>query len=73
MKRGRTKGIPFTPEAWMMQYGKEGATFYSEKKDRHLTAIATNYKRKITTERLTTVTTGKETPVAKSITKVTLL
>jgi hypothetical protein len=57
----------------MIANGKEGQVFYSEKKDRHLTAIATHHQRKILTERLIAVTTGKEEPVATNLTKVTLL
>lgn len=62
-----------TVESFMMVNGKANSYFYSEKKDRALTAIATYYKRRILTERLVAVTTGKGKPVAKNITKVTLL
>lgn len=63
----------YTIESWMMVNGKEGQVFYSEKKDRHITAIATHHGRKITTERLVAVTTGKENPIASNLTKVTLV
>ena len=63
----------YTLESWMMANGKSGQQFYSDKIDRHLTAIATHHNRKISTERLITVTTGKNNPIANSITKVTLL
>lgn len=62
-----------TLESWMIKNGKIGKTFYSDKKDRHLTAIAVQHKRKIKTERLIAVTTWKKVPEAKQITKVTLL
>ena len=62
-----------TLESWMIANGKEGDCFYSDKMDKHLTAIATHHKRKILTERLITATTGKAIPIAKNITKVTLL
>lgn len=64
---------PSTIESWMIANGKKGKHFYSDKMDRHLTAIATYYKRKIVTERLITVTTYKKQPKAGVITKVTLL
>ena len=68
---GRPKG-QYTMESWMIANGKEGDFFYSEKADRHLTSLATIHKRKITTERLVAVTTGKENPFAKNIVRVTL-
>jgi hypothetical protein len=63
----------YTIESWMIANGKVGDIFYSDKMDRHLTAISTQHNRKITTERLITVTTGGKTPISKYITKVTLL
>lgn len=62
-----------TLESWMMVNGKAGQVFYSEKKDKHLTALSVHYERKIITERLIAVTTGKEVPSASNLTKVTLL
>lgn len=62
-----------TMESWMIANGKAEQHFYSDKMDRHLTAIATYYKRKIVTERLITITTGGKEPKSKYITKVTLL
>ncbi len=72
---GQIKGArgQFTLESWMIANGKKGKVFYSEKLDRHLTAIATGHKRKIRTERLITVTSHKEKPVAGVLTRVTLL
>lgn len=60
-------------ESWMIANGKSGDHFYSDKIDRHLTALSTYYKRKIVTERLITVTTGGKKPQCKYITKVTIL
>ena len=71
-KMGRPKGQS-TMESWMIANGKTGEHFYSDKMDRHLTAISTHHKRKIITERLITVTTGGKEPKSKYITKVTLL
>jgi hypothetical protein len=68
---GRKKG-QYTAESWMIANGKEGDHFYSDKKDAQLTAIASHLKRKITTERLIVITTGKSEPKCKYITKVTL-
>lgn len=64
---------PSTLEGWFMMFGTKGQVFYSSKKDKDLQAFSTHYKRKISTERLTAVTTGKEIPTCHSITKVTLL
>ena len=60
-------------ESWMIANGKSGDHFYSDKMDRAITASATYYNRKIVTERLITITTGGKEPIAKYITKVTLL
>lgn len=62
-----------TLESWMIANGKVGDYFYSDKMDKHLTAISTHHQRKITTERLITITTGGKEPNAQYITKVTLL
>ena len=70
-KRGRPK-IQCTMEGWMMINGKSGDVFYTDKHDRHITALSSHYKRKITTERLITITTGGKEPLSKYITKVTL-
>jgi hypothetical protein len=69
---GRNKGQS-TMESWMIVNGKQGEHFYSDKADRHLTAISNYHNRKIITERLITVTTGGKEPKSKYITKVTLL
>ena len=70
---GRLKGKQVTMESWMIANAKPGESFYSDKLDRNLTAIAAHHNRKIKTERLIAVTTGKSIPKSKYITKVTLL
>lgn len=62
-----------TLESWFIANGKIGQHFYSDKADRHLTAISTHHKRKIKTERLITVKAGGKKPESQYITKVTLL
>lgn len=52
------KGTQYTMESWMIANEKEGKVFYSDKMDRHITAIASKLKRKVVTERLITITTG---------------
>lgn len=62
-----------TLESWMMVNGKDGDTFYTHKKDKDITAIASYYKRKVNTERLILVSNSKDKPEANAVTKVTLL
>jgi hypothetical protein len=62
-----------TVESFMMINGLTGTSFYSEKKDKDLTAIASYYKRKITTERIIALSKNQNSPISKLITKVTLL
>lgn len=69
---GRTKGT-LTIESLMIANGKAGDHFYSDKMDRHLTAMASYHKRKILTERLITVNMSDQNLKASKITKVTLL
>ena len=69
----KRKNKQYSVESWMIANGKEGDYFYSEKMDKHITAIASHHKRKISTERQLIVTTGKANPSASFITKVTLL
>jgi len=67
------KGQIITYEAWAIANAKPGTVFYSDKQDREITAIASNHKRKITTERLVIVTSAKAEPKANYITKITVL
>jgi hypothetical protein len=62
-----------TMESWMIANSKSGQHFYTDKADRHLTALSSYYKRKIVTERLIATTTGGKEPKSKYITKVTIL
>lgn len=62
-----------TIESYMIANDKIGDSFYSDKADRHLTAISTYYKRKIKTERFIAVTSQSDNPSAHKITKVTIL
>ncbi|MFA5067967.1 MAG: hypothetical protein WC466_08065 [Candidatus Izemoplasmatales bacterium] len=71
-KRGRPCG-QFTVESYMITNGKTGDVFFSKKKDKDLTAMASYRKRKITTERMLIVATGGKKPIAEHITKVTLI
>lgn len=64
---------PTTIESWMLVNGKKGKHFYTDKQDKHLTALATYYGRKIRTERMVVITTGGKEPKAKYITKVVLI
>jgi hypothetical protein len=62
-----------TPELYMMQTLKAGDSFYTEKPDRHLTAIAHYYGIKIKTERVIAVSVDVINPTCKNIVKVTLI
>jgi hypothetical protein len=68
-KQGRTASY----ESWAIANAKNGTIFYTDKEDKHITALSTYYQRPLKTERLLTVTTGGKTPLAKYITKVTIL
>jgi len=68
-----SKDISKSLESQIIINGKPGDYFYTDKPDRHLTAIATYYKRKIKTERLIAVTSQSENPIAYKIVKATIL
>jgi lipoprotein-anchoring transpeptidase ErfK/SrfK len=53
--------------------GKDFSVFYTTKKDKDVTALASYYGRKILTERLIAISGGKENPKVTTLTKVTLL
>lgn len=72
-KRTQKKSGQYTCESWLMANGEKGTIFYSSKRDKSLTAIATYYKRRIKTERIIAVTGSKAIPTATNLTKVTLL
>jgi lipoprotein-anchoring transpeptidase ErfK/SrfK len=62
-----------TIESLSIINGKDFSIFYTTKKDKDVTALASYYGRKILTERLIVISGGKETPKATTLTKVTLL
>lgn len=62
-----------TIESTLLTTLTKGDHFYTDKDDRHITALANHYKIKSITERLIATTTRKAEPVAKYICKVTLL
>jgi DTW domain-containing protein YfiP len=62
-----------TMESLMICNGKVGDHFYSDKLDKHFTALSTYYKRKIKTERMIVTTTSGKELLSKYITKVILL
>ena len=70
---GRTKGKTLTIESHVLSVGKSGMQFYTDKSDKHITAIASYYYKKVATERLIAVQVGKTPLKAKYITKVTIL
>lgn len=71
---GRTLGVPSSMEAWMMINGKYGETFYTEKRPKDMTAIASYYNRKIMTGRVLIIDEyTSDIPVISRLTKVTLL
>jgi hypothetical protein len=66
LQRGTIEGI-------FLCNGKAGESFYSEKEDKRLTALASYHRRLVTTEKFIAVTAGKAEPRASFITKVTIL
>jgi hypothetical protein len=62
-----------TLESWMMLNGKDGDIFYTHKKDRAITAIATYYNRRVYTERVILVNGFRDKPSVMPLTKVTLI
>lgn len=69
----RKKGTTTTLESWIIINGKDGDSFYTNKKDKDITALASYYNRKVHTERLVVIDGLKDNPTAKPITRVTLL
>lgn len=62
-----------TYESFTLANGKANEVFYTEKPDKTITALSNYYKRKVKTERLVVITTGKTDVFARYITKVTIL
>jgi hypothetical protein len=69
MKKQRKQQLPRTPESWHMVNSPKGATFYTDKGDKDVTAIATYYGRKVTTIRRTVI----DEPRTFRITEVTFV
>lgn len=69
----RTKNTFTSLEGFMMAKAKKGICFYSMKADKHLTALASIYNRKIQTERVVVVSSSKDKPIVNSITKVHII
>jgi hypothetical protein len=53
--------------------GKRDDVFYTHKRDKDITAIAYYYEKKVATERLILVGGSKDSPLAETILKVTIL
>jgi len=62
-----------TSESAAFLYLKKGEYFFSTKADRHSTALANYYGRKVKTERMIAVSTDTSTPFAENVTKVIFL
>jgi hypothetical protein len=70
----RTAGTTTTPESYFLANLEAGAVFYTDKQDKHITASASYYSRKIKTERIIAVSMSpSHAPEASYITKVTIL
>lgn len=62
-----------TYEGWTLFNAKAGDTFFTEKQDKDISAMASYYKRKVLTERLVVVTPCYTNPSVKPIIKVTIV
>ena len=60
-------------ESLALLNGKVMQVFYTHKKDKDITALATYYSRKVNTERLIVLEGTKDKPKANTITKVTII
>lgn len=61
-----------TIESLLLSQANKGATFYTEKDDKHMTALAIYYKREIKTQRIVAVV-DKENPSAVKLTRVKII
>lgn len=64
---------PRSIESWAVVNGKEGDVFYTEKKDKDITSIATKFGKKVSTEKVILITISKPAPEVKFVTKVTII
>lgn len=62
-----------TFESLVLLRGEPDSVFYTHKKDKDVTALATYYERSVRTERLVVISGSKDRPVASTITKVTII
>jgi hypothetical protein len=69
----RTIGTQKSIEGFMMRSGNVGQSFYSERKAKDITAIASVYKRKVSTESVIVMSYTRGEPEAKKILLVTIL
>ena len=69
----KPKGTLYSIESIFIAKSKPGSIGFTQKSDRQLTSLATFYKRKIKTERVIVISGTKEKPVAKGITKITII
>lgn len=60
-------------ESLALLNGKPLSVFYTHKKDKDITAIASYYSKKVHTERLIVIGGSKDSPKASTLTKVTIL
>jgi hypothetical protein len=60
-------------EQYIIKTQPQGTVFYTDRPDRHITAISSYYKKRVKTERIIAVTTHKKTPESQIILKVTIL
>jgi hypothetical protein len=60
-------------ESLALLNGKRLTEFFTKKKDKDITAIASYYGRKVHTERLIVIEGSKESPKANTLIKVTII
>lgn len=61
-----------TIESILLSQANKGTTFYTEKDDKHMTALAIYYKRTIKTQRIIAVV-DKDDPTAVRLTRVKII
>lgn len=69
----RPFGTQSSLEGFMMNSGKVGQSFYTDRKAKDITAIASAYKRKVSTESVIVMNYTRSEPQAKKILLVTIL
>lgn len=71
MEKQRKKRVPTSVEAISLLNLKTGQSFYTEKQDKDITAIASYYDKKVSTERLFVL--NPQSGVTNRVVKVTIL